>query len=459
MNNDIIDIIESILAFFIICMTWYLFALSSYTVFLSLWGFTKNKKDYPDCSPEARFLLLIAAHNEEEVIGSTILNLKEIQYDRNLFNIIVVNDNSTDRTGIICDSYGIKHIDTAEGEFEREGVGKPAGIQYALRKLGFEAVKQNYDLIMILDADNFVDTNILAELNSQWLSKGKPEAIQAYLDCKNSVSLLSFGYCTSYWMMNRFFQLSKYRLGLPNAIGGTGFVVCSKFLINTGGFCFKSLTEDIELEIEIVRKHGRVLWNHNTRIYDEKPDNLRVSLKQRFRWSKGHWYVAFTNLLNLLKLTATERKWKYVDQLLYLFSMGRALQVLIIVINILLLNILQTQESTVMKVLTTTANNLTSPDIKFTDSLLNILSTTDWSVFVINLNIVTLISICYGMLILPIYGAWMDKRVFLNPFKVFFSGLYFGLSFVFVQFLAIFFWKKQHKWVATPHNKTKEEHK
>lgn len=63
------------------------------------------------------------------------------------------------------------------------------------------------------------------------------------------------------------------------------------------------------------------------------------------------------------------------------------------------------------------------------------------------------------MLILPIYGAWMDKGIFLNPFKVLFSGLYFGLSFIIVQFLAIFSWSKQHKWVVTPHNKTKEEHK
>ena len=459
MSDYVIDIVEGVLYILVSVMTWYLFILSSYSIFLSLFGFSKNKKDYPDCPPEASFLILVAAHNEEAVIGSTLINLKNIQYDKKLFDIVVVNDNSTDRTGLICDSHEVKHVDTCEGEFEREGVGKPAGIQYALRKLGFETVKEKYDLVMVLDADNFVDANILTELNSQWISKGKPEAIQAYLDCKNSTSLLSFGYCTSYWMMNRFFQLSKYRLGLPNAIGGTGFVVSSNFLINTGGFCFKSLTEDIELEIEIVRKHGRVLWNHNVRVYDEKPDNLRVSLKQRYRWSKGHWYVAFTNALNLLKLTFIERKWKYVDQLLYLFSMGRALPVSIIFINLFMLSLLKENYRPEIVNISTTMTDLAVTNIRSSDSVIAIFSSIDWISVITHLNIVTLVSICYGMLILPIYGAWMDKGIFLNPFKVFFSGLYFGLSFVLVQFLALFRWKKQHKWVVTPHNKTKEEHK
>lgn len=73
--------------------------------------------------------------------------------------------------------------------------------------------------------------------------------------------------------MNRFFQLAKYRLGLPNGLGGSGFVVSSSFLINTGGFSFKALTEDCELEIDMERKQGRVLWDHSVRVYDEKPDN------------------------------------------------------------------------------------------------------------------------------------------------------------------------------------------
>ncbi|MFZ2582252.1 MAG: O54 family O-antigen polysaccharide synthase WbbF, partial [Citrobacter portucalensis] len=178
-----------------------------------------------------------------------------------------------------------------------------------------------------------------------------------------------------------------------------------------------------------------------------------------YRWSKGHWYVAFTNFFNLFKLTFVERKWKYVDQLLYLFSMGRALQVCIIFINIFLLSLLKENYHPEIGNISTAIKDLTVTNMSFADSVSAQFSSINWIRVITNINIVTLISICYGMLILPIYGAWMDKGIFLNPFRVFFSGLYFGLSFVFVQFLALFRWKKQHKWVVTPHNKIKEEHK
>ena len=70
------------------------------------------------------------------------------------------------------------------------------------------------------------------------------------------------------------------------------------------------------MEIEIVKSGGIILWNHHAKIYDEKPDSLKVSLRQRTRWAQGHWYVAFTNFKNLLKCFFEKFKFKYIDQLL-----------------------------------------------------------------------------------------------------------------------------------------------
>ena len=60
------------------------------------------------------------------------------------------------------------------------------------------------------------------------------------------------------------------------------------WLFKHGGFSYKSLTEDLEMEIEIVKSGGIILWNHHAKIYDEKPDSLKVSLRQRTRWAQGH---------------------------------------------------------------------------------------------------------------------------------------------------------------------------
>ena len=158
-------------------MSVYCFVIETYSVFLSIFGYKKLEKYYTEFNPEAKFLILVAAHNEEDVIESTLENLEKIDYPKELFDLYVVNDNSIDSTGELCDKRGAMHIDTIEKKFQREGVGKSAGLQYALRALGFEKLKNKYDMLLILDADNHVDSNILKEINSQWLYEGKPEAI------------------------------------------------------------------------------------------------------------------------------------------------------------------------------------------------------------------------------------------------------------------------------------------
>lgn len=410
-----------------------------YYVFLTFFGFGKAKRDYPQVKDQTRFLILVAAHNEEKVIGSTIENLRKIRYREDLYDIYVVNDNSTDRTGEICADKGMKYINTGEKLFPREGVGKPAGLQYALRFLGFEKLTEQYDCLMILDADNHVDLEILSELNSQFVGKGKPEAIQTYLDSKNSSTSLSLGYAMSYYITNRFFQLAKYRLGLPNAIGGTGFIVRLDYLMKHGGFRFHSLTEDLELEMEIVKDNGRVLWNHFVRVYDEKPDNFKISIRQRIRWSQGHWYVAFTNLKPMLKKLFTEKgKLKILDQLVYLFGMARAVQLTIVIFGIL--------GAALYGLVTQNYELLTAGGERII-------------YLILGGSILSLILFAYQFLICMYYAIKVDTNQEFKLFRMSISVFYYAYTFIYAQVMGLLKWRQQHTWVKTEHNKTAINHK
>lgn len=435
------EIVKVILDVFFIILTilgLYVTLYSLYYIFLSFFGFGKAERDYELIEDETRFLILVAAHNEEAVIGSTIENLQKIDYNKDFYDIYVVNDNSTDRTGEICDEYGVKHVDTGEKLFPREGVGKPAGLQYALRALGFEKLTEKYDVLMVLDADNHVDSNILKELNSQYIQKGKPEAIQSYLDSKNTTNILSLGYALGYFYSNRFFQLAKYRLGLPNAIGGTGFIVRLDFLMKHGGFKFKSLTEDLELEMAIIKENGRILWNHFTRIYDEKPEKLKASIKQRTRWSQGHWYVAFTHFVPFMKKLLTEKgKIRIIDQLIYLFSMSRAIHLLLGTIGI-----------TVSLIF-----SLINKDYNILSNLgLNLVG------FIFGASIITFVFFFYQFFVCLRHAIIMDSKYKFNFFKMTFSLLYYTYTYIYAQIIGLFKWRQQHTWVKTEHVKTTLEH-
>lgn len=415
-------------------LSMYCFVIEIYSLFLSVFGYKRLEKYYKEYKPETKFLILVAAHNEEDVIESTLENLQKIDYPKELFDLYVVNDNSIDRTGELCDKCRVMHIDTIEKRFPREGVGKSAGLQYALRALGFKKLKEKYDMLLVLDADNHVDSNILKEINSQWLYEGKPEAIQTYLDSKNTKSVISVGYAISYNIMNRFFQLSKKRLGLNNAIGGTGFAVRMDWLINTGGFCYKSLVEDLEMSIEIFKSGGRVSWNHFTRIYDEKPDTLKISIKQRIRWCQGHWYVAFNNLGNLLMgFIKSKFNFRYIDQIIYLFGMGKAVQISILLIGLIfgfILNI-----GSVLGYQWATLGTIGTFVLRW----------------ILPTNILRLMLSIYSYIWLPIYSNYIDGSSKINPLKIVCGIFVVGITYIYTQIVGLMKWRNQSTWVKTPH--------
>lgn len=270
----------------------WLMVMLVYQMVLTVFGFKRKTKDYADHDPQSRFLVLVPAHNEEKVIGDIIENLERMDYPRELYDFYVIADNCTDGTAERARSLGARVLETHKPTPDAP-TGKPLALKRALEQLGNYA--ERYDLMMIFDADNLIDTNMFREVNSQYLDKGKPDFIQCYLGSKNKSGVVAWFYYTSYTITNRFFQLAKYRLGLNCSIGGTGFAMSTAYLAQRGGWTTVSLTEDFEIQVEATLDGRRILWNHNTRVYDEKPTRLRASLRQKTRWAQGHWFVALRN--------------------------------------------------------------------------------------------------------------------------------------------------------------------
>jgi len=292
-----------------------------YQLYISFYGFRKKTKDYQDHDPGLRFLVLVPAHNEEAVIADIIYNLKHMEYPPALYDFYILADNCTDNTAAVARQAGANVIESFR-ESEDAPTGKPIVLQKALRAL--EGYHNQYDVVMFFDADNLIDPNMFLEINSQFLSNpGKADIIQCYLGSKNKNGLIALFYYMTYTITNRFFQLAKNHLGLNNVVGGTGFAVTAEYLHQRGGWASISLTEDFELQIEATCDGKRILWNHNVRIYDEKPTHFRASLRQRIRWAQGHWFVAFKNTRRLFRaLKAGNISFgEFLSTFLYMYSL------------------------------------------------------------------------------------------------------------------------------------------
>ena len=125
-----------------------------------------------------RFLVLVPAHNEEAVIGDIVQNLNEMEYPREMYDFYILADNCTDRTAEIARGLGANVLESWKDSPDAP-TGKPIVLQKALQTLG--DYQNRYDLVMFFDADNLIDKNMFAEVNSQYLdANGQADIIQRH---------------------------------------------------------------------------------------------------------------------------------------------------------------------------------------------------------------------------------------------------------------------------------------
>lgn len=77
-----------------------------YYLIISLFGIYR-KKNNKNIGDKTKFALIVAAHNEELVIGNIIESLKMMDYDKKLYDIFVIADNCTDKTAEIARKKGL----------------------------------------------------------------------------------------------------------------------------------------------------------------------------------------------------------------------------------------------------------------------------------------------------------------------------------------------------------------
>ncbi|MBP8313519.1 glycosyltransferase family 2 protein [Clostridium neonatale] len=289
----------------------FVFGLTCYYLILGLFGFFRNKekKNY---DPKNKFALIIAAHNEEVVIGNLIESMLKLDYPKEMYDIFVIADNCTDNTAKIARGYNVNVCERNVSDKR----GKGYALEWMFDKL-FK-MEEQYDAIAIFDADNLVHKNFLKEINSKMLQGYK--VVQGYIDSKNpNDSWIAAAYSIAFWTQNRMFQLARANVGFSNQIGGTGFAIETDTLreLGWGATC---LTEDLEFTCKLVLNGEKVGWAHDAIIYDEKPLKLAQSWSQRKRWMQGFTDVASRYFFKLLKKSIVERKFYMFDCALYVLQ-------------------------------------------------------------------------------------------------------------------------------------------
>ena len=243
------------------------------------------KKDAPHREPVMhRIAVLIAARNEQAVIGNLIDSIREQDYPAEKVDIFVVADNCTDLTGSVAGAHGANvyfRSNTAQ-------VGKGYALQYLLRCI--EDDYAPYDAYLVLDADNVLSPNYITEINKTF-SDGY-QIVTSYRNSKNyGDNWISAGYALWFLRESRYLNHARFLLGTSCAVSGTGFLFSRQVLEETGPWPFHLLTEDIQFSVDQVTRGRKIAFCPDAVLYDEQPTTFRQSWNQRLRWSKGYLQV------------------------------------------------------------------------------------------------------------------------------------------------------------------------
>ncbi len=233
-----------------------------------------------------RYAVLIAARNEEAVIGQLIDSIHKQDYPQELIDVYVVADNCTDNTAKVAYETGAYVCE----RFNRIHVGKGYALQYLLNEISRNGNPKQYDGFFIFDADNLLEENYITEMNRTF-SDGY-QVVTSYRNSKNfGDNWISSGYALWFLHEAQFLNKGRQLVGNSCMVSGTGYMISEKILEQTGGWNFFLLTEDIEFTAYCISNGIRIGYSESAIFYDEQPTRFRDSWHQRLRWIKGYFQV------------------------------------------------------------------------------------------------------------------------------------------------------------------------
>ncbi|MFA7116628.1 MAG: glycosyltransferase [Bacteroidales bacterium] len=272
-------------------LDWIIFVLSSLSVlylfafaFASIFHCTHN---YDKKNKFSKILVLYPAYNENKVIKESISKFSEQDYPRNSYDIIVISDHMTKETN---DWLAQQDIILLQPSFPQSSKAK--SLKYAMEK----ADKfKNYEIVIILDADNIVDSDFLSRINMVF---PKEKAIQAHRTSKNRNTDTAILDSLSEEINNSIFRKGHVNLGISSALIGSGEAFnYDWFKANVNKLEISG--EDKELEALLLKDKIFINYLDDVFVYDEKTQKASGYYKQRRRWLGNQVFCAYKSIKDL----------------------------------------------------------------------------------------------------------------------------------------------------------------
>lgn len=225
--------------------------------------------------------VIVPCYNEESTVGKTVASLLALDYPRERFEVILVNDGSTDNTANIMDKYAGTPGVTV---LHKENGGKHTALNMGLTKTSAEFVG-------CLDADSFVHPGALREIVSHF-DEARVAAVTASMTVHEPKTILESMQYAEYLAGVALRHILSAVNGLYVTPGPFSFYRRST-IEKIGGFREGHKTEDMEMAMRLQRAGYTIGNAPRAQVFTKAPRTVRGLLKQRTRWTTGFMRNAY----------------------------------------------------------------------------------------------------------------------------------------------------------------------
>lgn len=237
--------------------------------------------------------LLVAAKNEEAVIGNLVETLCNLDYPACHYDLWVIDDNSTDQTPKVLeqlqDQYEQLHV-------IRRSPGATGGKSGALNQV-WHLTKA--DVLAVFDADAQVSRDLLQHV----LPLFERERVGAVQVRKAIANVL-----TNFWTrgqaaemaLDSYFQQQRIAIGGLGELRGNGQFVRRKALEDCGGWNEETITDDLDLTLQLHLNQWDIDFLSTPAVQEEGVTTAVALWHQRNRWAEGGYqrYLDYWRLIS-----------------------------------------------------------------------------------------------------------------------------------------------------------------
>lgn len=294
--------------FFILIFIYLLIGVVYFFVFACA-GKISSHPIYPAATEVKKIALVIPAYKEDQIIVDTVKQALIHDYPTEAYSIFVMADQLSSETLSV-----LHQLPITVHQVVHEQSTKAKSL-YAF----FEMTPSSlFDVVMVLDADNVMQSGCLTKVNNAFCAGRK--VVQCHRTAKNKNNALAILDAVSEEIRINIFFAGQRAFGLSAELIGSAmafdFVLLKEILQNK--YVQESPGEDKEMTMQLMKKGIPVEYLADALVLDEKVSDIQVFKRQRKRWiesqlqiissffrsefkevrSKGvFWYRLFQNLL------------------------------------------------------------------------------------------------------------------------------------------------------------------